>query len=60
MIYQVTTKLYDVIIIFYLCMYTKVEKFRVVLKNETPDYINASYVKVCDMIHIKLMILTVL
>ena len=31
-------------------MYTKVEKFRVILKNETPDYINASFVKVCDMI----------
>jgi len=26
----------------------KVDKFRVVLKNEKPDYINASYVKVSE------------
>ena len=28
------------------------EKFRVVLKNETPDYINASYVKVSECVNL--------
>ena len=29
-------------------MQITVEKFRVIVKNETPDYINASYVKVSE------------